>query len=67
MFGAKADIAVRDGPKQDGSSDCGLFAIATCVSLASNGTLPPKFEHSKGYCRYLRKNTISANNYETKS
>jgi len=41
MFGTKG---VRDGPKQN---DCGLFAIAACVSLASNGTLPLKFEQSK--------------------
>ena len=29
MFGAKVEVEVRDGPKQDGTSDCGLFAIAT--------------------------------------
>ena len=27
--------------------DCGLFAIATCVSLASSGILPKKFDQSK--------------------
>lgn len=44
MFGAKADIEVRNGPKQDGTTDCGLFAIATCISLASDGILPTKFD-----------------------
>ena len=47
MFGAKAEIELKDGPKQDGTSDCGLFAIATCVSLASDGTLPSEFEQSE--------------------
>ena len=47
MFGAKVEVEVRDGPKQDGTSDCGLFAIATCVSIASSGILPTKFDQSK--------------------
>ena len=46
MFGAKVEIKVVDGPKQDGTTDCGLFAIATCVSLASDVTLPTKFDQS---------------------
>ena len=46
MFGAKVKIEVADGPKQDGTTDCGLFAIATCVSLASDVTLPNKFDQS---------------------
>ena len=29
IFGAKVEVEVRDGPKQDSTSDCGLFAIAT--------------------------------------
>ena len=29
-------IEVRDSPMQDGKTDCGLYAIATCVALASN-------------------------------
>ena len=47
MFGVKADVQVGEGPKQDGTADCGLFAIATCVSLASSGILPKKFDQSK--------------------
>ena len=47
MFGVKAEVQVGEGPKQDGTSDCGLFAIATCVSLASSGILPKKFDQSK--------------------
>ena len=46
IFGAKADIEVRNGPKQDGTTDCGLFVIATCISLASDGILPTKFNQS---------------------
>jgi len=46
MFGAKVGIEVVDGPKQDGTTDCGLFAIATCVSLASDVTVPTKFDQS---------------------
>lgn len=29
-------IEVGDSPMQDGITDCGLYAIATCVALASN-------------------------------
>jgi len=46
MFGAKVEIEVVNGPKQDGTTDCGLFAIATCVSLASDVTLPTKFDRA---------------------
>ena len=46
MFGGKADIEVRNGPKQDGTTDYGFFAIATCILLASDGILPTKFEQS---------------------
>ena len=55
MFGAKVEIEVVGGPKQDCTMDCGLFAIATCVSLASDVTLPTKFDQStmriKAPCR----------------
>ena len=47
MFGVKVEVQVGEGPKQDGSADCGLFAIATCVSLANSGTIPKKFDQSK--------------------
>ena len=46
IFGAKVKIEVADGPKQDGTTDCGLFAIATCVAIASDVTLPNKFDQS---------------------
>ena len=46
MFGAKVGIEAIDGPKQDGTTDCGLFAIVTCVSLASDITVPTKFDQS---------------------
>ena len=38
LLGNKIDIRVG-GQKQDDSVDCGPFAIATCVSLASGGQL----------------------------
>jgi len=41
LLGGKIDIQVG-GQKQGGSIDCGLFAIATCVSLAG-GSQPHKF------------------------
>lgn len=47
IFGIKAEVQVGEGPKQDGTADCGLFVIATCVSLASSGILPKKFNQSK--------------------
>ena len=37
MFGVKVVVQVGEGPKQEGTADCGLFAIAGCVSLASIG------------------------------
>lgn len=45
LLGAKINIRVG-GQKQEGSVDCGLFAIATCVSLASGGQ-PHKFLQAK--------------------
>ena len=47
MFGVKVEVQVGEGPKQDGTTDCGLFAIATCVSLANGGIIPKKFDQSK--------------------
>ena len=47
MFGVKVEVQVGEGPKQDGTADCGLFAIATCVSLANSGVIPKKFDQSK--------------------
>jgi len=41
------EVQVGEGPKQDGIADCGLFAIATCVSLSSCGILPKQFDQSK--------------------
>ena len=35
MLGSKVIIELGNGPKQDGTADCGLFAIATSVSLAT--------------------------------
>ena len=35
MLGSKVIVEPGNGPKQDGTADCGLFAIATCVSLAT--------------------------------
>jgi len=46
MFGIKIEVQV-EGPKQDGTADSGLFAIATCVSLASSDILPKQFDQSK--------------------
>lgn len=47
MFGVKVEVQVGEGPKQCGTVDCGLFAIATCVSLASSGILPKQFDQNK--------------------
>ena len=47
MFGVKVVVQVGEGPKQDGTADCGLFAIAGCVSLASIGIVPKIFDQSK--------------------
>ena len=47
MFGVKVQVEVGEGPKQHGIVDCGLFAIATCVSLASSDILLKKFDQSK--------------------
>ena len=33
----KNEIIMGKAPKQEGNKDCGVYAIATCVSLA-NGT-----------------------------
>ena len=35
MFGPSI-IEMRDSPQQVGATDCGLYAIATCVALANN-------------------------------
>ena len=47
MFGVEVTVQVGEGPKQDDTTDCGLFAIATCVSLANTGVIPKKFDQSK--------------------
>ena len=45
LLGTKIDIRVGR-QKQEGSVDCGLFAIATCVSLAAGGQ-PHRFIQEK--------------------
>ena len=45
LLGTKIDIRVG-GQKQEGNVDCGLFAIATCVSLAAGGQ-PHRFIQEK--------------------
>ena len=47
MFGVEVEVQIGKGPKQDGTADYGLFAIVTCVSLASSGILPKNFDQSK--------------------
>jgi len=42
MLGPRVTVELGIGPKQDGTADCGLFAIATCVSLAT-GDKPKQF------------------------
>ena len=42
MLGPRVTVELESGPKQDGTADCGLFAIATCVSLAT-GEKPKQF------------------------
>ena len=41
LFG-DISVKVAGGPKQEGVTDCGLFAIATCVSLV-NGQQPDNY------------------------
>ena len=45
MFG-KSDVVMGTAPKQEGNKDCGVYSIATCVSLA-NGTLPHLYDQTK--------------------
>ena len=45
LLGTKIDIRVG-GQKQEGSVDCGLFAIAICVSLAA-GSQAHRFIQAK--------------------
>ena len=48
IFGVKVEVQVGEGPKQDATADCGLFAIATYfVSLANIGVMPKEFDQSK--------------------
>ena len=35
ILGPRVTVELESGPKQDGTADCRLFAIATCVSLAT--------------------------------
>ncbi len=34
LFGSNVNIILKQGPKQKGIRDCGVYAIATCVSQA---------------------------------
>ena len=45
MFG-KNDVVMGKAPKQEVNKDCGVYAIATCVSLA-NGTSPHLYDQTK--------------------
>ena len=45
LFG-NSNIVMGKGPKQEGSKDCSIFAIATCASLA-NGSLSHLYEQTK--------------------
>ena len=42
ILGAKVSIELGNRPKQNGTADCGLFAIATCVSIAT-GNQPKNY------------------------
>ena len=46
IFGEDVEVTIGDGPKQEGVSDCGLYATATCVSLANN-RVPGNFIQSR--------------------
>lgn len=37
IYGANVRVSVENGPKQVGTKDCGLFAIATAIHLANGG------------------------------
>ena len=51
MFGTKVSVELGNGPKQDGTADCGLFAIATCVSIATDDQ--PKNFIQQSMCDHL--------------
>jgi len=46
LFGPKVEVVVNNDRKQIGVDDCGLFAIANCISLAER-SLPDSFDQSK--------------------
>ena len=52
LFG-DISVKVAGGPKQEGVTDCGLFAVATCVSLV-NGQQPENYLQS-----YMRSHLIN--------
>lgn len=59
----KVKVEVGEGSKQHGTIDCGLFAIANCVALASSGILPKKLtkrgEDESTFSRIPRKSEFN--------
>ena len=51
LLGAKVSVELGNEPKEDGTADCGLFSIATCVSLATNNQ--PKNFIQQSMCNHL--------------
>ena len=47
LFGTKVEVIVNNEGKQDGIVDCGLFAIANCISLANNCSPSKNFDQGK--------------------
>lgn len=46
LFGTNS-IEMGVCPKQDGTTDCGLYAIAVCVALANKQFIPGPFAQEK--------------------
>lgn len=46
VFGSNVSYEVNSCPRQEGCNDCGLFAIANCVSLV-NWSQPERFDQKR--------------------
>ena len=62
LLGSAVDIQMGKMQKQIGATDCGLFTIATCVSLA-NGKDPGEFMQDRLRSHLLTKGMITFSKY----
>ena len=47
LLGPKVEVAINNDKSQAGFEDCGLFAIANCICLASNSYPSSNFDQAK--------------------